>query len=259
MRDAATPRISRPLSRWFGAYARRYVRRHVHAVRVLRRDLPSDAGDAPLLIVLNHPSWWDPMIAFVLRDRFFPRREHYAPMDAAALERYRFFGRLGMFGVERGTPRGAATFLRVGEAVLARPRGTLWVTAQGRFEDPRVRPTVLMPGVGLLAARMPRGSVLPLALEYPFWEERTPEALAAFGTPMAVGSGDTEGWTARIAEALERTQDVLATAAAARDGVTFETILGGRAGVGGVYDLWRSLRARLKGERFDREHGVRDR
>jgi hypothetical protein len=43
-----------------------------------------------------------------------------------------------------------------------------------------------------------------------------------------------------------------------RDAAQFEVLVGGRAGVGGVYDLWRRLRARLRGEAFRSEHGATD-
>ena len=36
---------------------------------------------------------------------------------------------------------------------------------------------------GRLARRLDAGIILPLAIEYPFWSEKTPEALLAFGRP----------------------------------------------------------------------------
>jgi hypothetical protein len=59
-----------------------------------------------------------------------------------------------------------------------------------------------------------------------------------------------------LARRLEITQDTLALAARRRDQAAFELLLSGSAGVGGIYDVWRSLRARLRGEKFRREHGV---
>ena len=49
--------------------------------------------DGPLIVVLNHPSWWDPLVGLVLTE-LFPDRAHYFPMDAHALQRYRIFQRL---------------------------------------------------------------------------------------------------------------------------------------------------------------------
>ena len=62
------------------------------------------------------------MVAVLLAERSCPRRNHYAPMDAAALERYRILSKLGVFPVEMTLARGAAQFLRTGLAILPRRR-----------------------------------------------------------------------------------------------------------------------------------------
>jgi hypothetical protein len=41
-----------------------------------------------------------------------------------------------------------------------------------------------------------------------------------------------------------------------QDPSRFEILLGGRAGVGGTYDLWRRLKAKLRGESFQAAHGA---
>lgn len=258
------PRRSRLLFAWFRWYAQRYAAKHFDAVRVLRAPsparrgdaLPEDPGPGPLIVLLNHPSWWDPLVCLVLAG-LFPERAPYAPMDASQLERYRFFRKLGFFGVEPGTVRGAAAFLRTSEAILRLPGTALWITAQGRFADPRERPVVLEPGVAHLARRLEAGWIVPLALEYPFWEERFPEALARFGPPIPLESPgrSARAWLRILAEALEGAQDALARAACARDRAAFETVLEGRRGVGGFYDLFRFARAALRGERFRAGHG----
>jgi hypothetical protein len=99
--------------------------------------------------------------------------------------------------------------------------------------------------------------LLPLAIEYPFWEEKFPEALARFGEELPAsdaGMGPSD-WTAVLETRLEEAQDALAAEALARDTARFEVLLGGSAGVGGVYGVWRRLKARVKGERFRPEHG----
>jgi 1-acyl-sn-glycerol-3-phosphate acyltransferase len=214
--------------------------------------------DGPLVVVLNHPSWWDPLVGLALAE-LFPDRAHYTPMDADALRRYRIFERLGVFGIEPGTMRGAKEFLLTSRAILARPATALWITAQGRFADARERPPDVQPGVAHLAHRLERAVILPLALEYPFWEERYPEALARFGQAIVVERGadrTVQEWHTCIEEALASTQDALACESQRRDPAAFDTLVGGKAGVGGVYDCWRWLRARLLGAPFRAEHGA---
>jgi hypothetical protein len=101
--------------------------------------------------------------------------------------------------------------------------------------------------------------ILPLALEYVFWEERYPEALVRFGPTVLVESGagrSAEVWRTRIEEALASTQDALALEARRRDPAAFEVLVAGKTGTGGVYDGWRWLRALLRGEPFRPEHGT---
>jgi 1-acyl-sn-glycerol-3-phosphate acyltransferase len=244
------PQRNEWLVAWFRRYARRYVGRHFHAVRLSRRGRAPRVPEGPLIVVTNHPSWWDPMIISLLTG-LFPDRVPYGPIDARALEKYRFFAKLGFFGVEQDSMRGARTFLRTGQAILEQPGTALWVTAQGHFADTRERPLRLMPGVEHLARRMERGTILPVAIEYTFWDESKPEALVRFGEPIRFGEA--------VAPALERAMDDLAAEAKTRDPMLFDNLLEGRSGVGGVYDLWRHVRARVRGESFSAEHGTFDR
>jgi 1-acyl-sn-glycerol-3-phosphate acyltransferase len=257
-RGIQVPALSPLLWHLFGRYARRYLSRAFHTVRLSGLDMVGPPVDLPLIVYINHPSWWDPLLCLFLAQYLWPERTHYAPMQAVALERYRFFKRLGFFGVQSGTRQGGLTFLRVSQAILQQPATALWVTPEGRFTDPRQRPVHLLPGIGHLAARLRQGVLLPVALEYPFWEERLPEALVRIGEPCRVGDvapGDTAAWTQHLAGELERTQNALAHDACYRHADAFRVILRGRVSIGGVYDMWRALRARWRGESFTRQHG----
>ncbi len=239
--------------RFFDGVMRRQMRRAFRAVRVARPGVPGLPADRSFVLYANHPSWWDPAMFMVLRDRLFPGRRGYGPMDAAALDRYRFMRRLGIFGIEPASRAGAARFLRVGERVLADPGRVLWLTAQGEFADPRARPVRLRPGLAHLMRRVPGTVAVPLALEYTFWSEKRPEALAAFGAPVAA-TGDAQALQAALEQGLEAAQDRLAVLSLARDPAAFETVLGGRAGVGGVYAGWTRARSLLSGRAYEPDH-----
>jgi 1-acyl-sn-glycerol-3-phosphate acyltransferase len=243
------------LCRFFDAVMARRLSSAFRAVR-LARPAPAVPEGRPIVVFSNHPSWWDPAMMIVLATRLFPRSEGYGPMEAAALERYGFMKRIGIFGIDPDRPAGAARFLAVSAHVLAEPGRMLWVTAQGRFTDPRVRPVRLRAGVAHLMARLPDVVALPLALDYPFWTESRPEALAAFGPPIdGATGGDARDWTGRLEAALEATADRLTGLAVARDEFAFDTLLAGGAGVGGVYGAWGRLRAAAAGRPYRLEHG----
>ena len=245
------------MMRFFERIMRRQMRRAFHGVRLAEPGVPEAVRtltpDRPLIVYCNHPSWWDPAFAMVMIPRQFAGRACFGPIEAAMLDRYRFMRRLGLFGVEPGSRAGATTFLRTSRAVLSAPSRMLWVTAQGRFADPRTRPVALRPGVAHLMAGLPGAVALPVALEYPFWDESRPEALARCGRPVE-GSGSAREWHRRLEDALEEAMDALAADAAARDPSPFRELLRGQAGVGGVYDVWRRARALAKGEQFSSAH-----
>ena len=245
-------------------YVRRYLRRHFHAVRMLKEGDEGGVPDLrgqPVLIYTNHPGWWDPLIFLFVGEVLYPDRMSYGPIDARALGKYRFLERIGFIGIEPGTWRGSARFLRMARAALKRRDVIFWTTAQGEFADPRQRPVEIRPGVGHAVASAPGGVVVPMAVEYPFWNERHPEALVAFGPvlqPADAPGRSADEWTAILARELEAAQDRLAAAAQRRDPGAFTTLLAGRVGVGIVYDSVRRLRAWVRGERFDAAHGGSD-
>lgn len=259
-RREVLPPVSAPWLRWFTWYSRRYCRRHFHSLRVSRSGLPPELPTLPLVIYSNHASWWDALVCLVLKDELFGAHTAFAPIDAAMLQRYKFFGRLGFFGVEQNTRRGAMQFLRVSEVILQSPRHLLALTPQGRFADARERPVRFAAGLGHLAARESPAVFVPLAIEYVFWEERLPEILVRFGEPVVTGGRHRarrrpEAWTRFLEWELARTQDGLAAESQRRCPEDFETLLRGGAGQGGIYDLWRVLKAAWRGEPFQKEHG----
>lgn len=256
------PPFSTWLHGWFMRYVRRYMRRHFHAVRLLKSaaggaEAPETAGE-PVIFYSNHPGWWDPLTFLFIGQALFPDRMVYGPIDAAALGKYKFLERIGFIGIDPHAWRGAARFLRMLRAAGSRSDVIFWITAQGEFTDPRVRPLRLRPGVGHGVAAAERGVVVPLAVEYPFWNERLPEVVVGFGPAIRIAEAagrSAEEWTEVLARQLENVQDRLAEAAQSRDPKRFTTLLAGRVGVGFAYDAVRRIKAWIRGERFDASHG----
>ncbi len=243
----------------FGWYLRWYFYRRFHAVRLSRTGLPPEVAGRPVIIYSNHPSWWDPALYILLCTLLFPRHRGYGPMDAKALGKYGLFERMGVFGIALDSPRGAAHFLSTSLDILSNPGSILWITAEGEFTDPRRRPIQLRPGLAHLARRVPGAVILPLAIEYTFWNESKPEALVRFGAPIQSGGARSVAeWTTHLERELTRTMDALGAESTQRDPRLFQRLLRGIAGVGGIYDLWRRSRALAGGHRFDPRHEQRE-
>lgn len=235
-----------------------FAGKHLRAVRVANWGLPPpDESGRPLVVYANHPSWWDGVAFMLYSTELFPGRRMFIPMEAEALKRYGFMRRIGVFGVEQQSARGAVAFLRTAKAVLAEPGAMLWMNAPGRFMDVRERPVPMAPGLVRLAELAPEARFLPMAIEYPFWSERAAEMLCGFGPPIegtTLAALDREARSETIARALEATMDRLAEDAMARDPARFRPVLRGRDGMGGVYERWRHLLAVTRGKPFDPRH-----
>lgn len=258
--DRGLPAISQWRLRLFTTYLQWYLSRNFHGVHLLRIGSLEAVEDRAVLACVNHPSWWDPLLSFYLSRRFFASRANYGPIAAAGVEKYKFFESIGFFGIDPHSRTGAEKFLRVGQRCLSRADHALWVTPQGAFVDVRRRPMVIAKGVGHLARRMCADAqpvaMLPIAFEYAFWNERFPEAFACIGEPVFVeGDKTPAAWSECFAAALERTQDALSQRVQMRDPACFESLIKGRAGIGGIYDLWRAAKAKALGRKFEPEHG----
>ncbi len=251
------PPISDFTLRFFRRIVRSYFGRHFRAVLIQNANhLRGQNG--PLIVYANHTSWWDPMVSVLLAGVLQPCRRHYAPMDAAPLARYPILRRLGIFPVEPATARGAVQFLRTSEAIL-KSGGVVWITPQGRFADNRERPLAFKAGLAALALRVPQATILPLAIEYTFWNERLPETLLHFSKPLALDPTlTTEQATQHLETALEAAMNTLRAASIARDPLAFDVLLEGRRGTGGFYALGRRLRALFTGKGFQEDHSARD-
>jgi 1-acyl-sn-glycerol-3-phosphate acyltransferase len=246
------PPIPALLVSLFRRYGERHLGRQFHALRLSKSQRPDlvAARGKPLIVYFNQSSWWDPLVCLQLAGQLFPDRRHYGPIDAGAPGRVRFFGRMGFFAVEPGTPNGARRFLATSQEILARPDAALWVPAGEGFTDPRQRPLELRSGIGHLASRIRPAVLLPLALNYSFWEDRLPEALGRFGEEILTGDADLRAsdWTTVLEERLDSALDALAAESLARDPARFDVLLGGAAGEEAeAPGVWRRLKGVLGG------------
>ena len=250
---------SESLFRLFSFYLRLRFRGSFHAVR-MSGAMPELPRHRPVIIYANHPSWWDPALYLVLANGLFRGRPGFGPMDAPSLARYAFFKRLGIFGIEKDSMAGARHFLEVARRVLREAAGPggramIWVTGEGHFSDPRRRPVALRAGIAHLARTVPDVLMVPLAVEYVFWNESRPELLLRFGPPIAAEADLRPAELCRILEdALTVELDALAADSMSRDRRRFHALLRGAPGSSIIYDLYRRMRATLSGKAFSPAH-----
>ena len=244
----------------FHRFLRPYLRRHFHSIAIDRVSRPAEdfAGEAPVIVYANHPSWWDPLIAHFLCRSLFPQRDFFAPIDEEALQQYSVFEKLGFYGVKLSSSSGAGSFLKKSVSILNQPRTSIWITPEGRFADARDHGAELMPGLSHLCYRSDHAIALPLALEYVFWDERLPVCLVSLGAPLKTGEHpqwSKPDWARHLAGGLRDTQSRLSELSIQRSCDPFENLLSGTTGGGWIYDSCRRVKALVTGQSFNASHG----
>jgi 1-acyl-sn-glycerol-3-phosphate acyltransferase len=239
---------------FFDRYVARYLRQRFHRVLLWPTPDARPAAARPRIFTMNHASWWDVLVGYVLARRVI-RAESYAPMDEAQLARYRILSRLGVYSVDRGSVAGIRQFLRYSTDRL-REGGALWITPQGEITPHWRRPVRFQPGLGHLVSRVPEVTVVPVAVAYEFMDEPRPEILVKLGAGRVFTRGeDAETVTRVLEQALEDELDALLEAVLARDFSPFVTLIEGQTSTSVVYDRIRALRAWLTRRPDPRRHG----
>ncbi|MEM8757005.1 MAG: hypothetical protein AAGF47_04400 [Planctomycetota bacterium] len=246
------------VARVFRLIARRMLRKKFHAARITPGSLERlDAAanhDGPVVVCMTHAGWWDPMIGLLLHIERFdqklrraggPARAGIAPIDRAVLANVGIFKKLGLFGIDPDDPasKGALVEFAVG-TMRDQHLPTLWITPQGRFQDPRDAMEI-RPGVSAILSRLENPQVLILASEYPFWDDQKPEMLAHITEIERPERTTTAGWHRAVASAMPAAANKLAALAITRNAANFETLLGDSGGMTfPLYDVYLRLTGR---------------
>ncbi len=240
-------------------YGRKMVRKRfgsfgVNNVRVLT-GIPEKTN---VVVYLNHAGWWDPIVGMLLRQWAMPQRTLYAPIDAEQLENYAVLKKMGFFGVQMHSFHGALSFLATSKVILSKPNSSLWLTPEGRFCDARDTSQPLMPGLSHLASKLQGTVFIPLAIEYPFWDEALPHILCRVGWPIDNASGQIQSkqqWHEQLTLGLRNAQEELAELVLRRNPTPFDYLIESTPQRLSWYDYARSWSARLRGRKFDPRHG----
>lgn len=214
------PRISKFWLKGFRWTANKLFRHKFNALRYLA---PPDWAppQGSLIIYANHPGWWDPIVATLMAERWFPDHRHYFPMDAEPLSKQIAFDKIGFLPVDRTKPAGSRSFLRTAKQILQHPNCVIWITPQGLLTDPRVRPIEILPGLALIANH-PDIQMMPLALEHTFWNDSKPETLVHVDHPHPAGEHPLQLAEQKLTTLL----DQLSSKSCSRDSAQFQTLVG---------------------------------
>lgn len=178
-------RRSAAFTAWFAGHARGRIHRSFGRVFVRGLARARDiVKRAPILVVSNHTSWWDPLVILHACQHLLEVDGH-ALMDAKNLRRLPFFAMVGAFGVDLDRPADGAAAIKYAARVLDRPGRLVWVFPQGRERPITERPLAFRPGSGEIARVAKRARTVPAALRYEFAGAERPLLYLSFGEALA--------------------------------------------------------------------------
>lgn len=170
----------------FERYNRWLIRRRFDSVLLKgETGLLSQQDSLPIIFCVNHSSWWDGLVAYLLSRRF--HLNGYWMMEEKQLKNLRPFTWLGAFSVVREDAREAAASIKYAINVLKGKRETaLWIFPQGEILPNDVRPIRFFSGIQTIAERVSPCIVVPIALRYEFLGNYKPSIFINIGSPISI-------------------------------------------------------------------------
>jgi len=187
----ATPSAS---AGWiFNIYLKRLLKKHFFSVRLLG-NVPEPAPEQPILLLPNHSTWWDGFFVWQLNEQLFGR-PFYLMMLQEQLQRYSFFRKLGVFGIDPANPKGMLSSLDYSVKLLNQlPPPILTVFPQGELLPTRQSPLGYKKGIDWILKRYAGPiNLLPLAIRCEFTAEQLPLVFFEFGDVINLSGSDFEG------------------------------------------------------------------
>ncbi|WP_158551499.1 lysophospholipid acyltransferase family protein [Rhodohalobacter sp. SW132] len=145
----------------FDWYCRWLFWRRFDSVSIHSDYKPADG--AKTIYFLNHNSWWDGLIPFLLNQRCY-RQNARGMMEDKQLHQYPFFRKLGVFSINLGSPRSSMQSLRYALESMERPNASLYIYPQGKIVPFGTENIEFRKGIGWLAKKLPGTDLVPIGI-----------------------------------------------------------------------------------------------
>lgn len=226
-----TARRSRWFEELFRFYNRHLLRRRFDGLRVAGlKHLRERRAGVPLVLYANHSSWWDGLVAFEIG--MSCRLEQYVMMEERQLGEYALFRRLGAFSVVREDARAALRSIDYATGLLSRTQNgatpALWIFPQGDTHANDLRPLKFYRGAAHIALRLPRVTLLPVAMRYEHRDAFRPDIFVRIGASEPLGTNEktnAKELTAKMEESLTRTLDNIRTDTIKKEFIDYEELI----------------------------------
>lgn len=186
-KSAAFEQVFRLYNEWY------LLRRQFHSF-MISGELDTVPAGQPAVYMMNHSSWWDGLLVYHALKRT-SSAEHYMMMEQRQLERYRFFGKIGAFSINKDSPSDIRQSMRYAGQLLEQGQ-RVWIFPQGEIRHLETRPLDFRAGISLLLRQSNLHiPVIPVTLYYGLFQHARLQASLMVGQPLL------EDWRALSAAA----------------------------------------------------------
>lgn len=251
---------NRLISAWFQRHAKVLLQKNFRKISFTKQTvLPAFEPGVPVIALSNHSSWWDAMLVLYLT-RYVFKKPCYGVMAEEELRRYGIFRLVGLYGIERGSPRDAKLFLDYSEKLLQGTGNMVWLFPQGDIVSPDAHEMVFKSGFAHIVSRLKRAHILKMSACYDFWNESKPEItmdILPLETVEGVQKASViDAMTRRVAREMSERLATVRTIVRERKFDELNPLYVHDAGTHPVYDAYRAAKAALTGQKFRKAHGT---
>lgn len=223
-----TAQKKRWFDRVFSVYNRNLIKRRFHSLRVENlNNLKQKDKSVPLVIYLNHSSWWDGLILYQLGK--ITSLDQFVMMEEKQLKNLQLFRKLGAFSVVRESPRDAVKSINYAvELLKEKTDRVLWIFPQGEIKPNDLRPLDFFHGISRIIQKLENCRILPVAFRYEFLNEFKPEIFVKVGEVQefqALKDFDSKETTKNLEIKLTKLLDDLRNDIAAQNTESYENIV----------------------------------
>jgi 1-acyl-sn-glycerol-3-phosphate acyltransferase len=207
---------SKLFKRVFRVYVRLLLKRRFKKIWVHQQYHPIQKDRT--VYFLNHNSWWDGLIPFLLNEYRF-NQQGRAMMEHKQMKKYRFFKKLGAFSMVPHNRSHNLASLRYAVKSMQRPNASLFVYPQGEIL-PAGSQIHFKNGIGWLCKQMPNVDFVPIGIHMHTMRHDKPELHIWVGKPVSITTNkDLKEITASFEQIMQQLLDQLINTAGISDEV----------------------------------------
>jgi len=134
---------------------------------------------------LNHTSWWDGLIPFLLNQKLLNQKAR-AMMEDKQIKEHKFFQKIGAFSVNLEHTRSLITSLRYAVNSMSRPQASLFIYPEGKMVPFTADKPKFKKGLVWIAEKCPEVDIVPIGIYIHTSKYDKPELFIKIGDPVQV-------------------------------------------------------------------------